>query len=211
MKKLTLCIAILTITASFTYAQDDESSEAFHFGLKAGANFANVYDTKGEEFNADAKLGFAGGAFVSIPIGRLIGVQVEALFSQKGYQSSGSILGIDYKYTHTSNFLDIPFLFAVKPVPSATLLIGPQYSFLISEKNKFSNSLTDPIVQENNFENDNVRKNTLGFVIGGDLNIGKIVIGLRAGYDILHNNGDGTQTTPRYKNAYYQGTVGFRI
>jgi hypothetical protein len=33
-----------------------------------------------------------------------------------------------------------------------------------------------------------------------------IVIGARAGWDLLNNKGDGTSTTPRYKNMWYQAT-----
>jgi len=31
------------------------------------------------------------------------------------------------------------------------------------------------------------------------------------GWDLMKNNGDGTKTTPRYKNVWAQVSVGFRI
>ena len=212
MKKLFIIIATLAFMVSNSNAQDNETSESPQFGFKIGANLANVYDTDGDQFKADAKLGLAAGAFLSIPLGRIFGIQPEILYSQKGYQSSGSIIEFDYKYTHTSNFIDVPLLVAFKPIPFLTILAGPQYSFLLSEKNEFTNTVfSDPLIQEHNFNNDNVRKNILGFVIGGDINVGKVVISARAGWDILNNNGDGTQTIPRYKNVYYQGTLGYRF
>lgn len=212
MKKIFIVIATVLLMVSNSNAQDNESSESLQFGFKIGANLANVYDSDGEQFNADAKAGIAAGAFLSIPLGRIFGIQPEILLSQKGYQTSGSIIGIDYRYTHTSNFIDVPLLVAFKPIPFITILAGPQYSFLLSEKNEFTNTIfSDPLVQEHNFNNDNVRKNTLGFVLGGDINIGNVVLSARAGWDILNNNGDGTQTTPRYKNVYYQGTLGYRF
>lgn len=213
MKKISVLIAVLAFLVSNLQAQEDERSESskLQFGFKIGANMSNVYDTRGEEFRADAKFGLAAGAFFSIPIGEYIGIQPEVMFSQKGYQTTGNIIGVGYEYRLTSNFIDIPLLLAIKPVPFVTLLAGPQFSYLLSEKRQFNNSITDPVVQERDFENDNVRKNTLGFVFGLDFNIDRAVIGARAGYDILNNNGDGTQTTPRYKNAYYQATLGYRF
>jgi hypothetical protein len=34
---------------------------------------------------------------------------------------------------------------------------------------------------------------------------------LRGSWDLKNNNGDGTSTTPRYKNVWYQATVGYRF
>ena len=212
MKKIFIAITALTMSVSAVVSQTTtyDTASSMKFGFKIGANVSNVYDAQGEQFNANPKLGLAGGVFLFVPVGNFLGVQPEILFSQKGYQSSGSVLGVDYKYMHTSNHIDVPILFAFKPVPELKILLGPQYSFLISEKNTFTNTLfSNPLIKETDFDNSNVRKNTLGFVFGGDLSLGRFVIGLRTGWDVINNNGDGTTTVPRYKNMYYQGTVGF--
>jgi hypothetical protein len=65
--------------------------------------------------------------------------------------------------------------------------------------------------QMQEFENDNLRKNTLSLAGGIDINVRHSVIGLRAGWDITNNNGNGTSTTPRYKNTWLQATIGFRF
>lgn len=54
--------------------------------------------------------------------------------------------------------------------------------------------------QEQEFANDNIRKNTLCFIVGVDVILDKLVIGGRVGWDLTNNNGDGTSTKPRYKN-----------
>ena len=92
------------------------------FGVKLGLNYSNVYDAQGDNFVADAKFGVALGGFVSIPIGSFIGVQPELLYSQKGYKSSGTFLGTSYSMTRTTDFLDIPIYFVVKPVENISLL-----------------------------------------------------------------------------------------
>ena len=200
----------ITSNAQTTSSSTMESRNTPHFGLKAGINISNVYDSKGQDFEAKAKVGAALGGFVSIPFGKYIGIQPEILYSQKGFKGSGSILGSPYSYTRTTNYLDIPLLLTLKPVNELSIVVGPQYSFLLSEKNKFANTLFTG-AQEQQFNNDNIRKNTLSFIGGADLNFDKVVIGLRAAWDVQNNAGDGTSTTPRYKNVWYQATLGYRF
>lgn len=212
MKKTILVIAFATFLVGNMFAQnrDDNFREKISFGLKVGANLSNVYDSQGEQFNSDPKIGLATGIFVAIPVGKYLGAQPELLFSQKGYQGAGSILGSDYSYTYTSNFIDVPLLLAFKPIPFITVLVGPQYSFLVSDRYVFNSEIVNTI-QENEFENDNIRKNILSFLGGIDLNLNRIVIGARVGWDLQANKGDGTSETPRYKNIWYQATIGFRL
>jgi len=89
-------------------------------------------------------------------------------------------------------------------------MAGPQYSYLLKQTDVFTNGSTS-IAQEKEFENDNVRKNTLCFAGGMDINLKHIVLGVRAAWDVQNNNGDGSSTTPRYKNAWYQFTFGYRF
>ena len=212
MKKIILFFTLATAIGNLASAQTTTESTAndLHFGIKAGINISNVYDTEGKDFEAEAKLGAAAGAFVSIPFGKYIGIQPEVLFSQKGFKGTGSILGNPYEFKRTTSYLDIPLLLAVKPTSAITLLAGPQYSFLLSEKNEFKNSAFSTL-QQQEFENDNIRKNTLCFLGGIDVNLDQVVIGARAGWDLQTNKGDGTSSTPRYRNVWYQATIGYRF
>lgn len=212
MKKILLMIFTIFLINYPGNAQENsaDNRENLQFGLKIGSNYSNVYDTKGEEFKADPKFGVAAGLFIAIPIGKYIGIQPEILLSQKGFRGTGMILGNSYELTRTTNYLDIPLLFQLKPGRFFTLLAGPQYSYLLSQKDVFANA-TSSIEQEQEFENDNIRKNTFGFLGGFDINYNHLVVGLRVGWDIFKNNGDGTSTTPRYKNIWYQGTIGYRF
>lgn len=216
MKKITITKLIIILSVNlFTingFAQNTpaESRKSVNFGIKAGINFSNVYDSKGEQFNANGKIGAAAGIFVSIPIGKFLGFQPEILFSQKGFKATGSILGSGYSFTRTTNYLDIPLFLAIKPTSALTLLVGPQYSYLMKQDDVFKNSITS-VDQQRVFNNDNIRKNTLCFVGGADVNLMKLVLSARAGWDIQNNNGDGTSSTPRYKNVWYQATIGYRF
>jgi len=213
MKKAILTIALITLTISNSFAQESTSNdnrEKLFFGLKVGANYSNVYDSESEDFVADSKFGLAAGAFVSIPLGKFIGVQPEVLFSQKGFKSSGTFLGTEYKATRTTNYIDVPLLLAVKPVEFITILFGPQYSYLMKQKDEFTSGSFSSS-EEEEFTNDNIRKNTFSLIGGADLNFNNFVIGLRSGWDLKNNQGDGSSNTPRYKNMWYQATVGYRF
>lgn len=212
MKKAITLIALVTlsITNSIAQTSSTDNREKLFFGIKIGANYSNVYDSEGEDFVADGKFGLAGGAFVSIPLGKFIGIQPEVLFSQKGFKSSGTFSGTDYETTRTTYYLDVPLLFAIKPLPMVTVLFGPQYSYLMKQKDEFTGGSLSS-TQEEEFTNDNIRKNTFSLIVGGDINFENLVLGLRGSWDLKNNNGDGTSTTPRYKNVWYQATVGYRF
>lgn len=188
----------------------DERRDKLEFGVKAGANISNVWDARNDEFTADSKAGLAAGVFLGIPIGQILGVQPEILFSQKGFQASGSILSMPYSFKRTTSFIDIPLQLQIKPTNFLTLLMGPQFSYLIKKTDEYTfNDNSTELEQE--FENDNIRKNILGFVAGADAIYKNFVLSGRVGWDFQNNNGDGTSLTPRYKNQWLQFTVGFKI
>jgi len=189
---------------------DTDTRSNFILGAKLGANYSNVYDSEGEDFVADGKFGFVAGGFVTLPLGKLFAVQPEILYSQKGFKGNGTLFGSSYSYTRTTDYLDVPIFLAVRPLEYLSIMAGPQFSYLLSEKNEF-NSANANLTQEEAFNNDNIRKNTFCFVGGVDVNIDKLVIGARAGWDLQTNNGDGTSDTPRYKNYWYQLTLGYKF
>ncbi len=208
MKRLLLSIAVIGLTVGSSYAQN--TRDEISFGLKVGSNYSNVYDSQGEKFAAEGKYGLAAGAFLSLPLGKVIGIQPEVIYSEKGFKATGSFLGSNYSATRTTTYIDVPILLAIKPISFLTILAGPQYSFLVKQNNNFTSTLA-VVDQQKIFDNDNIRKNTLGLTGGVDINLSNFVIGARAGWDVQNNNGDGSSTTPRYKNAWYQATIGYRL
>lgn len=207
--KISIILFLLVASAS-VQAQMDHNRDVLSFGLKAGLNMSNVWDTKGQDFVADPKYGLAGGAFLSLPIGKYLGVQPEVMISQKGFKGSGSLLGFDYSYTRTTTFIDVPLLVQFKPIQYFTLLAGPQFSYLLKEKNVYTFG-SNSAEQEQAFTNEDPRNNIVGFVVGADINVNKLVISARAAWDFQTNNKNSVSTTPRYKNQLLQLTVGFRI
>ncbi|MFZ1288453.1 MAG: porin family protein, partial [Melioribacteraceae bacterium] len=142
MKKIiSITLAFFFAASIFTqnYSQSFNLNNKLCFGFKAGLNYSNVYDSEGEEFDSDATIGFVVGGFLTIPIGDYLGVHPEILFSQKGFNATGKILGAKYEISRTTNYIDIPILFAFKPNEHLSILLGPQYSYLLKQIDTFEN------------------------------------------------------------------------
>lgn len=203
-----VAFATTSLKAQTTTTTDNRGK--LTFGVKAGTNYSNVYDSEGEDFVADGKFGLAAGAFVVVPLGKIFGIQPEVLYSQKGFKSTGTFLGTNYEMTRTTDFIDVPILISIKPVEYVSLLFGPQFSFLMKQTDDFTGGSLSTS-QQDEFDNSNLRKNIFGLTGGVDFNIDHLVIGLRGGWDVKNNDGDGNSTTPRYKNMWYQATIGYKF
>ncbi len=219
MKRYTiLCntIAVLLFSAPLLHGQETgvitskEARKKVILGFRGGVNRSNVFDESGGQFVANPKVGFAGGTYLAVPFGSLLGFQPEIVFAQKGFQGSGVIAGDDYLITRTTNHLEIPLQLQVKPFAFFSALAGVQYSYLLSQKDRFTFG-PNSTEQTQEFENDNIRRNMFGAVVGFDINIGHMVISGRSGWDLTSNHGDGNSSTPRYKNMWLQGTFGYRL
>lgn len=211
MKKIIFIVsAIVLLTTGQLMAQSDDRRENLELGIKAGVNLSNIWDDASSDFQYDSKVGGVFGAFIGIPMGKMLGIQPEVLISQKGFQGSGTLLSVPYSFSRTTTFLDIPLQLQLKPTEFFTVLVGPQYSYLIKQKDNytFGSNSTD---QEQEFKNENIRKNILGAVLGADFIYENIVISARVSWDLQTNKGDGTSTTPRYKNQLAQLTVGIKL
>lgn len=209
-RTITLLVAACVVSGTGVYAQMEDTRNQLTGGFKAGMNNSNVWDEEGQDFEADPKNGFVGGVFLSIPLGTYLGIQPEIHYSQKGFQAYGTAFGTDYSYIRTTNHMDVPVLLQFKPTSYITILGGPNYSYLMEQtdvRRYGSFSSTEAAT----FSNNNLRKNTLGGVVGIDINVEHLVISPRVGWDFQTNNGDGTSSNPRYRNQWIQLTIGYRF
>lgn len=204
-----IVLLLFTINAGLaqTMLPDSDRTTRPSVGIKAGINVASLYDTKTEDLSNSSKIGIAAGAFLSLPLGRYLGVQPEVIYSQKGYKGEGNLLLADYEYTRSFDYLDVPILLQVKPGKSLSLLAGPVFSFLLHKKISFDSGNLS-LEQQTEIKNSNIRKNILGVTGGLDVTAYPLLISGRVGWDLQHNNGDGTSTDPRFKNVWIQATVG---
>ncbi len=190
-------------------AANSKDELAPHFGLKGGLGIATIIKSNGNGFSSDPLFGFNGGAVLQLPLSEIVYIQPEVLYSQKGYRATGtSLLYGDYDYRRYLNFLDIPILLRINASKEFGLVIGPQYSFLLSTHTSFKSG-TANYQQTVNNENDNITKNIFGGVVGADINLQRnLFIYARYNIDFKNNNGDGTSSTPAYKNQVIQFGLG---
>jgi hypothetical protein len=98
----------------------------------------------------------------------------------------------------------------LKPIEGFSILVGPQFSYLLKEKNVYTFG-SNSTAQEAAFANEDLRNNILGFIVGAELTVSSVVISARAGWDFQTNNKNSVSTTPRYKNQLLQLTVGYNF
>jgi Outer membrane protein beta-barrel domain len=207
---LIILLAVVLPVSKIQAQKKDSTIRLLPVGIKIGTNYSNMYAEQDDAFTADAKSGLAAGVFFPFSLGAFIGVQPELVFSQKGFKAKGNLLGSSYNFKRTTSYLDLPLLLALKPMPSLTLLAGPQFSYLLKQRDEWTTSTTSE-VQEKELENDNTQKNTFCAIVGLDINVDHIVIGVRGGWDVSQTNGDGSATALRYKNTWLQTTLGYRF
>jgi hypothetical protein len=97
------------------------------FGIKAGANIANVNGDFGTALeNWQSTLGFCGGIFLELNLGRVLTIQPEVLYTMKGADTGTGKLTFDY--------LEIPILLKLR-IPTGSLhpfvFAGPAFGFTL--------------------------------------------------------------------------------
>ncbi len=203
-------LAIGLITCGSISASAQGKTNKLSFGVRGGLNLANIIKSDGSDYASDMKPGFNAAVFLELPIANGFSVQPELQYSQKGYKSTGSFLGSPYDYTAATDYIEVPLLAKISPSSNFAIVIGPQFSFLTSTKYTFKTSNTGYEEVVNN-DNNNLRKNTLGGVAGIEAGAGNFVFSARYSLDFQTNNGDGTSSTPKYKNQVVGLSVGFRL
>ncbi|HQU74653.1 MAG TPA: porin family protein [Calditrichia bacterium] len=109
-------------------------------GIKGGLNIATVSLEQDGGIDISSRTAFAAGLFLEIdPPVFPLSLEVDALFSQKGYKSTyETVLGTTQELTANLNYLDIPVLakFSIPIAPTASyhVVAGPQMSFKLGEK-----------------------------------------------------------------------------
>jgi hypothetical protein len=209
MRKVLIC-AIVLLMAGIANAQ---TSGGLKFGVKGGANFSNmISNDEDEEFDTELKTGFHAGIFANIPLVSRLSFAPELVYSQKGYKTTGSrLIGGAYEYTVTTNFVELPLLLNINASSNFNIHVGPQVSFLTSTTETFQQGESQyrTTVEE---DNDNLKKNLIGGVIGAGFGIGaKTTLFGRYAIDLQQNNENGTSQTPRYKNQVFQIGLGLSL
>jgi hypothetical protein len=97
------------------------------FGIKGGANVANVNGDIGTALeNWKSTVGFCGGIFLELNLGRVLTIQPEVLYTMKGADTGTGKLKFDY--------LEIPILLKLR-IPTGSVhpfvFAGPAFGFTL--------------------------------------------------------------------------------
>src|SRR5699024_6613626 len=125
MKKLVL--SSLFIVMSVFYVQAQVNSDVIQWGVRAGANFANV---SSDQASPDSRTGFYAGILAEVPFNERFSIQPGLYYSQQGFKVSQSGIEGTYKL----DYIQIPILFKAYIIKGLNVHIGPQLGFNINSE-----------------------------------------------------------------------------
>ena len=150
MKKTTTLLFITLLSLGL----NAQSLLPIKYGIKVGANIANITSTPNEgvkNIDNSAQIGVAGGFYMEIPLNDKWYLNPELIYAQKG-------ASFTYDYTHnypvnekdeytTTNTLKLAYVeinptISYKASQKLALNFGPSVAFLISEDYTFTEKLT---------------------------------------------------------------------
>lgn len=144
------------------------------YGLRAGLNISSY---NSENYKNDTKLGFHGGLMMMYDLHPMVILQPELLFSQRGAQKEGKVLGQTVSWSTTFNYIEVPVMFKLNLAVGDLGIqphLGPEFRYLLSAKNKDvvgSVTTTSDIKNLNDFD--------YGLGLGIDAKYDNFLVGLR--------------------------------
>ncbi len=124
MKKPILAILLFLIVSATLQAQ------ILQLGLKAGLNYASL---TGSNVQIDAITSYHAGLSAEIKLLENIAIQPELLYTTQGATYKTALIDVKNEL----GYIAVPVLAKIYLSKSISLELGPQASFLLSEKNKF--------------------------------------------------------------------------
>ena len=127
----------ILLTLTLVLALHTVQAQRLKFGIRAGANINKI---EGMSFSDEFTYGYHLGGGLEMMLGRTIGIQPEVLFNQSNMQTGYSFDTL-YKSINPGtlkqvklNYLSIPILLNIKPLPFLTLQAGPQFGILMTQE-----------------------------------------------------------------------------
>jgi Outer membrane protein beta-barrel domain len=181
---------------------------ATSFGIKAGLNVSSIKVSFDDgDITSDGRAGFLFGFFMGHDFNRRAGIQVEALFSQKGGEFAVEEQLFDDDASFTLSYLEFPVLARINFLASSNkvrLLTGPTFAFNVNESIKVGDvELDGDEVPLKPFE--------MGYVLGGAFEIRKFIIDARYTWGLMDINDSDDEGEPTVKNNAFSFSVGWRF
>jgi opacity protein-like surface antigen len=124
MKK-TILVAVLLLAIS-----SNVQAQLVKFGIKGGLNYANF---TGSDLQFDAITSYHAGLVAEIKLIDSFSIQPELLYSTQGATYKDAVT----EFKNELGYLSIPVMAKIYLNKTVSLELGPQASFLLSERNQF--------------------------------------------------------------------------
>lgn len=170
----------------------EKKNSKIRFGIKAGINFANIYEEE-TGFDYGNRTGIHFGGMVQIPISKKIFFQPELLYSMQG--STAMIPEEETELTMKMDYINIPMMVKYNLFKRLNVEAGPQVGFLLSSKIVANYSDEDAFFEDGLTLDDKEFKNKVDFSIG-----------LGASYDFTKNIFAAVRYNIGVSNVYKKGT-----
>ena len=173
-------------------------------GFTAGLNVANSLDAYDSRFSSSSIAAFNVGLTLDVPVTNYFSFAPEVSFSQKGFSADLA----DSHFTERTNYIDVPLLAKFKIVPGFNFLIGPQLTFLTSQRDTYRNFDTN---EETRFDGHQGDQSYVAGVVGVSFDINRNVE-IRGRYNIdLSRNSSNEADLPDFRNQVWQIGLGFKF
>jgi hypothetical protein len=200
MKKL-LVVILLLGSGSLALAQ------GISFGIKGGINLSSV--TGADATGAEAYTGVAGGGYLTLSLLPSFAVQPEILYSQKGWNASGDLLGVPIVGKYRVDYLEVPVLakFSFGILVKPYVLVGPYFATrMTSSWEETSGGVTLSGSMDNG-----LKSSDLGYVLGAGVSTP-----IKLTFEARYSGGFSTiskssGTTPDWKNSTISVLVGYAL
>jgi hypothetical protein len=221
MKKTTWLGAAALATTLL--AGHNAQAQGLRFGIKAGANLANLSGDLANQDQYKNRWGFHAGALLNIGIlpDNFLSIQPEVLYSQKGYKYGGgqtTILGQTYVNTGSVryDYIDVPVMVRLR-FSGVFVEAGPQYSYLLHVSTDRSTTLNGTVLtgaQDQTTNLDNVKRSEIGYAAGlGFQADSGFLLGLRynGSFTDFAKDGYNNNELRNARNSVFQAYVGYML
>jgi Outer membrane protein beta-barrel domain len=204
MKRLMTVLLIAAFAGLLAMPQPAAAN--IQFGIKAGGNMAKPTGVDAQDPLATLKnkVGFMGGIFLAVNLGRVITVESEVLYTMKG----ATYVALDDSYTDKlyADYIEVPMLLKFKipmPVVQPFIFAGPTVGFKLQEKleeNGQQIPLTEALLKNNDY----------GAIFGAGLNLGRnfmVDVRYSLGLQKVISTVQGA-VEPDFKNGVWSATIG---
>jgi len=214
LKSIFIFSVCLLATSQLLAQQQEASGEnglTPKFGIKGGANFANMYTNNAGQ-DEHVKVGVNAGFFWKLPIARAISIQPELLYSSKGAKETydNFILGTG-EYRFNLNYVEVPLLLVFNLTENFSLSAGGYAAYLVSANVKDLKS-NGNVSGATDLNADNFHRFDYGLAGGLSIDIQKFTLGARYNYGLQNIGESGSLSgslTSNSKNSVATVFVGF--